>query len=82
MVVLQVGPKAFLMINDEPEMLEDMIQNYLGIVDYVLLDSSGGLGQELNPFAMRDYLFAIAKHEKQLGLGVAGGLSPNYTPDY
>ena len=74
-IVLQVGGGAFSMINHEPEMLEDMVQSYLGIADYVLLDPSGGLGQELNPSAMRDYLLAIAKHEKQLGLGVAGGLS-------
>ena len=74
-IVLQVGGHAFSMVNHEPEMVEDMVKSYLGLIDYVLLDPSGGLGQELNPFAMRDYLLALAKHEKQIGLGVAGGLS-------
>lgn len=74
-IVLQVGGGAFSMINHSPEMLEDMVKSYLGIADYVLLDPSGGLGQELNPFVMRGYLSAIEKHEKEIGLGVAGGLS-------
>ena len=48
----------------------------MGIIDYVLLDPSGGLGQPFDPEVAKSYLDELRKFENELGLGVAGGLSP------
>ncbi len=75
-IVLQIGHTAFEKIDHNPVELAFQVKNgYSGLVDYVLLDPSGGTGKPLDPEEMLDYLRALASVDAGVGLGVAGGLS-------
>ncbi len=78
-IVLQIGGKAFKASNTKdysPKELAEKISWYEHVVDYVLLDPSGGLGIPFDTERARTYLNAIRERGTDLGLGVAGGLSP------
>jgi hypothetical protein len=75
-IVLQVGARAFEMIDHSPKKLADKIESeYGGLIHYVLLDASGGLGKPLDAEFLRPYLRALAARRLPIGLAVAGGLS-------
>ena len=75
-IVLQVGRNAFEMIENSPGKLVGRMVIYVGLVDYILLDPSGGEGKTLDPEKMQDYLIAIKESGfHNIGVGVAGGLS-------
>ena len=76
-IVLQIGSGAFNQVSNSPTQLAQKVRHYIGLVDYVLLDPSGGLGQPFSPESIRDYLYELKKFEGQIGIGVAGGLSPS-----
>ncbi|HUC96207.1 MAG TPA: hypothetical protein VMR16_00895 [Candidatus Saccharimonadales bacterium] len=48
--------------------------NCNGVISYVWLDPSGGLGNQFDPEKMIDYISAIRQETPQIGIGVAGGL--------
>lgn len=75
-IVLQIGGRAFEMINHLPKELAERVSWYEHVVDYVLLDPSGGYGVPFDTGKARAYLKALASYNLYLGLGVAGGLSP------
>jgi len=75
-IVLQIGGHAFEMVNHSPDELATRVAEYDGVVEYVLLDPSGGYGKPLDPERARDYLLALKAKNLGIGLGVAGGLSP------
>ena len=75
-IVLQIGGKALRVINHSPKNLADDLIKYEELVDYVLIDPSGGLGIPFDTEKARTYLEAIKERGIDLGLGVAGGLSP------
>ncbi len=75
-IVLQIGGKAFEMVNHSPVQLATKVAQYDGIVGYVLLDPSGGHGKQFDPERVRDYLMALREKNLHIGFGVAGGLSP------
>ncbi len=77
-IVLQVGGDDFETIENSPEKLVERLMVYdVGLIDYVLLDTSGGKGKTLDPEKLKDYLAAIDKESDfhDMGVGVAGGLS-------
>src|SRR3989344_8072719 len=74
-IVLQLGKRANKEANDTPQGVIDMLYPYIGVVDDVLFDLSGGHGKPLEAERAFKFLSAIAK-EYHLGLGVAGGLGP------
>lgn len=75
-IVLQVGARAFELIDHSPKRLADKIESeYGGLIHYVLLDASGGLGKPLDAQMLRPYLRALAAKRLPIGLGVAGGLN-------
>lgn len=76
-IVLQVGGHAFEMVNNSPERLALRVAEYDEIVEYVLLDPSGGYGKPFDPDRAHDYLVALREKNLNIGLGVAGGLSPS-----
>lgn len=77
-IVLQVGNRAFEMIEHSPEKLADkLVTEYNGLVNYILLDPSGGLGKPFDPELAKAYLYAVESKGFAWGLGVAGGLSPS-----
>lgn len=75
-IVLQIGGHAFEVVNHSPEQLATKVAEYAGVVEYVLLDPSGGYGKPFDPERARDYLLALKVQNLGMGLGVAGGLSP------
>ena len=55
-IVLQVGQRAFLSVAESPEKLALKVKSeYTGLVDYVLLDPSGGLGKFFDPIYIAPY---------------------------
>jgi len=75
-IVLQIGKHAFQMIDHSPEQLSAKVKEYDGLIHYVLLDPSGGHGELLDVEKARQYLDALTETKMDIGLGVAGGLSP------
>lgn len=74
-IVLQVGSRAFEMIGNSPIRLAMRIEREYPMVDYVLLDASGGKGKPLDTCMVRPYFYALAAKQLPIGLVVAGGLS-------
>jgi len=75
-IVLQVGRNAFEQVENSPEALVKKFEDYCDLVNYVLLDPSGGLGKALDTDIAKSYLDELAAEKFRLGFGVAGGLSP------
>lgn len=75
-IILQVGGHAFGLVENSPQKLAEKVFEYKGLIDYVLLDRSGGFGKPLNTAEMKDCLRALKDKDLKIGLGVAGGLSP------
>lgn len=76
-IVLAVTKKAFEETNNSSEQLVSRLKEYDGLVNYVLLDASGGLGVPMNTERILEYLRAIRSSNLGAGLVVAGGLGPN-----
>ncbi|MFH0987851.1 MAG: hypothetical protein V1763_00580 [Parcubacteria group bacterium] len=73
-IVLQVGKHAMELVDSSPNACAERVAQYDGVVDYVLIDPSGGRGEPLSVVTARDYLSAIRNHGIKMGLVVAGGL--------
>jgi hypothetical protein len=56
-------------------LVDKLSQEYAGLVDYILLDPSAGLGIALDPQWADEYLKVLQVADLGMGLGVAGGLS-------
>jgi hypothetical protein len=76
-VVLQLGKKAFEMIDHTPEKMVDELDKYGDSVDYVLLDLSMGKGRAMQAEELLSSLRLIRQELPGLGLAVAGGLGPD-----
>lgn len=80
-VVLQIGERSLEMVGNSSYGLSIKLHmEYKGLIDYVLLDSSGGRGQILEVEKMSKYLYVLQTLPTQIGLGIAGGLSPQSLP--
>lgn len=76
-IILQIGGYAFELIEHSPQKLASRVaQEYSGLIDYILLDPSGGFGKPLNTAGIRNYLRALKEKGLKVDLGVAGGLGP------
>ena len=76
-IVLQIGSRACDLVGNRPNWLADMVAEFYGdIVDHVLLDVSGGEGKIFDSEKFRDYIVALKTKGLPVGIGVAGGLSP------
>lgn len=73
-VVLQCGVKAIESVEHSPEKLSARVREYGPLVDYVIVDTSGGQGIPFNPFSTENF-FSALDAIPDLGLVVAGGLS-------
>ena len=74
-IVLQVGGHAFNMVDNSPQKLAAKVVDYKWLIEYLLLDPSGGRGQPFDTETARAYLRALRDKDLGIGLGVAGGLS-------
>ena len=75
-IVLQIGNHALDIVHHSPGLLAEKVKEYDGLIDYVLLDESVGLGKLLDVNKTRRYLDAITETGMDIGLGIAGGLGP------
>jgi len=74
-IVMVVTNQAFEDTEYSPELLASRIEDYKGLVDYILLDRSGGYGIYLDTEFMREYLDILYTKDSNIGIGIAGGLS-------
>lgn len=75
-IVLQVSQKAVEMAGGTPERVAEKVCLYIGLIDDVLLDPSGGQGKPFGINHAREFLSAVA-YGWGIGLGIAGGLGPD-----
>jgi hypothetical protein len=76
-VVLQISRAAAAMMGDDPKKILNEIEKYVGLIDDVLFDPSGGEGTSLDPKRARVLLVEGYMRGYDLGYGVAGGLGPH-----
>ena len=72
-VVLQCGGKALEAVGMSGSALATKLQEYRGLIDYALVDPSGGVGQEFD-LALAEECFAYLEDLDWLVYGIAGGL--------
>ncbi len=76
-IVLQISKHAFKKVGDQPKALVNKLKNdYSNLIEYALLDPSGGYGKEMDLQKTDDYLSEIhfAGLDQKIGIGIAGGL--------
>ncbi len=73
-IVLQCGGKALADVDHSPEKLREKVAEYRDLIDYVLVDPSGGLGKEFDLELARG-CFSSLSQIPDIGFGIAGGLS-------
>lgn len=77
-IVLQIGSEAFAKIDYSPDVLTDKITGeYCGLIDYILLDLSGGKEMPFNPEFIGRCLHVLSQKNLYIGIGIAGGLGPD-----
>ncbi len=75
-VVQQVGHRAFEEVGNDPRQLAEKLDAYRGLITHVLVDPSGGTGQEYHlPTTQACVLAIMDRHGDWLKIGIAGGLS-------
>ncbi len=74
-LLLQIGGGA-MKKTKTIEGFEEVIKDYLPIVDAILIDSSGGEGKPFNLAGDAEYLRAVLKYRLDVGIGIAGGIEP------
>ena len=73
-LLLQIGNGAVAQAKSM-EHFAELLGHYVPMVDAILIDSSGGRGEPLDPVKAAEYL-KVSSEYTTLGLGVAGGLGP------
>lgn len=74
-LVLQIGKGAIEQAGGKPEKVASMLYNYVGLVDAILFDLSGGLGKPFDWKFASPFLLAIKAENWDFDIGVAGGWS-------
>lgn len=82
-VVLQIGPAALDVVNHDPQRTADILSHYVdgGVISDVLLDGSGGTGRPIGFARIADFAAVLRAAYPDLGIAIAGGLSPHHLPD-
>src|SRR3989338_6619340 len=74
-IVMQINNMAIK--NKTMTEIEQLLKNYSGLVEYVLVDPSGGIGQDFNIEQCVTIMDSIKKILPNSIVGIAGGLSGN-----
>lgn len=74
-VVLQLNRRSLAVHDNNPGAVANALDAYMPYITDVLLDGSGGLGVPIDVESAATYVRAIGARHRELGLGVAGGLS-------
>lgn len=73
-VVLQVGGKALDECGRDATKIAKRVHEYEYLADYVLIDPSGGIGQEFDVDFARRCFIELESQTTYMGYGIAGGL--------
>lgn len=74
-IVLQCGGGALEQIDWKAEKLVERVREYDGVVDYMLIDPSGGAGKDFDAaFASSCFASLSMEGPASIGMGIAGGL--------
>lgn len=78
-IILQVGSSATKIFNNVQTRIMPTLSSYYRVMDYILLDPSGGIGKQFNIDEMKSYIDCIKLRTSlfDLGIIVAGGLCAN-----
>ena len=74
-IVLQINRLALEQIDHSSENLVRKLAEYEGIIDYILLDTSGGYGRQFDLEKYLYYLLELKDKDLDIGIGIAGGLN-------
>jgi phosphoribosylanthranilate isomerase len=74
-IVLQCGGHALDAVGRSGKDIAEMIKRYNDLIDYVLIDPSGGAGQPFDLNFARE-CFQHLQAIDHIGFGIAGGLHP------
>ncbi len=74
--MLQCGAHALEAVGNSPTELAKRVREYGDLIDYVLLDQSGGRGLDLDLSFMNECFTELEK-QPRLGLVMAGGIRPH-----
>ena len=74
--VLQCGGGALESVKYDAAILCERICEYKGVADYVLIDPSGGRGNDIDIDLARDFLAAVSAGCPWIRVGIAGGFGP------
>lgn len=80
-IVLQCGRLALNAVEYNARSLADKVSEYKDLVDYILIDPSGGLGQPFIPDFMNVCLSELYSTDLDMNYGIAGGLSSDTLRD-
>lgn len=73
--VLQLGNGAMDLLERDAQKIARLASEYREVIEYVLIDSSGGRGEQLDPSFTLSLLRELRQVLPDTGLAVAGGLS-------
>lgn len=76
-IVLQIGDRAMREVDGVPGRIAERVHGYGDLVDDILIDPSGGLGEPFNTEIARIMLAVVKERCPSVNLGVAGGLHPD-----
>lgn len=76
-VILQIGREALKQADYDPATVVRYLEDYVDVVDGVLLDQSMGEGKLMEPEILISYMNAISRAHPKMHLAVAGGLDPS-----
>lgn len=75
-VILQINTRSLEVVHNSPGGLVKKLKKYNGIIHRVLLDKSMGRGRWMSLTEMLKYINVLNQNLPQLGVGIAGGISP------
>jgi hypothetical protein len=80
-IVLQVGSGAMKQMLSDPKRIARRIATYDSLVDYALIDPSGGLGKQMDVQFALNCISWFYDASTKITIGVAGGLGPDTVRD-
>lgn len=75
-IILQIGKKAFEMVDNDPKKLVQRLEIYECVIHRVLLDKSMGRGVGMDASELLPFVREIKNHFSNLGIVAGGGLGP------
>ncbi|EKE21778.1 MAG: hypothetical protein ACD_7C00126G0002 [uncultured bacterium] len=76
-IVLQVSTPALAQVEDDPSRLIKRLEEYEGLIDFVLLDKSMGRGKRMDALGLIPFVDGIINSMLSLDITFAGGLGPD-----